>query len=250
MPVPAANSNGSAWLGAQAAAQQRIYTRGILLSAVLHAGVGFAIAYAPEPDPTRRPEVISVRMVAMPPAPKAAPAPTPPKPVPAKPTPAPLPKKVILPKRAQTVTKKPKPKPKPLDYDDALAALRDELADEQPLLKPPEVPVGVEAENTTEEDVPLSTGELDPIAAAWMLAVDRHVRKSYVVVQDFRGKRLRAELVAEIGPSGEVIGSPEITQSSGNPFYDDNVVRGLLRASPLPPPPRPGDWEFGFSADD
>lgn len=248
MPVHAANSNGSAWLDAQAAAQQRIYTRGILLSVVLHAAVGLAIAYAPEPDPIKRPEVISVRMIAMPPAPKAAPVPPAPKPVPAKPTP--VPKKVILPKRAQSVTKKPKPKPKPLDYDDALAALRDELADEQPLLKPPEVPVGVEAENTTDEDVPPSTGELDPIAAVWMRAVDLHVRKSYVVVQDFREKFLRAELIAEIGPSGEVIGLPEITQSSGNPYYDDNVVRALLRASPLPPPPAPGDWEFGFSADD
>jgi hypothetical protein len=41
-----------------------------------------------------------------------------------------------------------------------------------------------------------------------------------------------------------VIGEPRITRRSGNPWYDEGVVRGIQKASPLPPPPRAGDWDF------
>jgi colicin import membrane protein len=248
-----------AWLEAQDAAHQRGLVRGIALSFALHLLVGFAIAYAPKPDPIYLPEVISVRMVAMPAAsaptksaPKVAPAkPAAPEPVPAKPLPAPVPKKVILPKQAVVVKKKAKPKLDPLDYDDALDAIREELGDEEPLLKAPprvETVEGVEDRAPTEAEGAL--GQIDPDEAAWKLAVDRHMSNVYVVPQDFKGQGLRTALRVRLSAAGDVLGTPEVLRSSGNPYFDDTVKRALVRATPLPAPPEPGDFRLNFNADE
>jgi colicin import membrane protein len=247
-----------AWLEAQDAAHQRGLVRGIALSFALHLLVGFAIAYAPKPDPIYLPEVISVRMVAMPAAsaptksaPKVAPAkPAAPEPVPAKPLPAPVPKKVILPKQAVVVKKKAKPKLDPLDYDDALDAIREELGDEEPLLKAPPVETveGVEDRAPTEAEGAL--GQIDPDEAAWKLAVDRHMSNVYVVPQDFKGQGLRTVLRVTLSAAGDVLGTPEVLRSSGNPYFDDTVKRALVRATPLPAPPEPGDFRLNFNADE
>jgi TonB family protein len=50
--------------------------------------------------------------------------------------------------------------------------------------------------------------------------------------------------------SGEVLGTPRILRRSGNPWYDEGVVRSIQKASPLPPPPEPGDWTFIFDSDE
>ena len=44
--------------------------------------------------------------------------------------------------------------------------------------------------------------------------------------------------------------SPRITKKSGNPWYDEGVMRGLAKASPLPPPPEAGDWPMQFEPGD
>lgn len=246
------------WLEAQDAAHQRGLVRGIALSFALHLLVGLAIAYAPKPDPIYLPEVISVRMVAMPAAstptksaPKVAPAkPSAPEPVPAKPLPAPVPKQVILPKKAVVVKKKVKPKPEPLDYEDALDALREELGNEEPLLKAPPVETveGVEDRAPTEAEGAL--GQIDPDEAAWKLAVDRHMSNVYVVPQDFKGQGLRTVLRVMLSTAGDVLGTPEVLRSSGNPYFDDTVKRALVRATPLPAPPESGDFRLNFNADE
>ena len=38
--------------------------------------------------------------------------------------------------------------------------------------------------------------------------------------------------------------------SSGNPNFDDNAVRAVLQASPLPAPPASGDWPVLFNPTD
>ncbi len=252
-------SVSTTWLEAQEAIQQRNLRWGMVLSAVLHTGFGAFLAFAPDPEPVRLPEVISVRMVSLPAAPASArqaapePGPTPAKPLPA-PAPAPVPpKKVILPKRPAPVSKKPKrkPKPKPLEYDDALAALREELGEQVPA-------PGPVVEDAPEVDVEVSEAaqgnaggaEVDPEFAAWRLATRRRLKQVWVVPPDFLDRGLVAGLIVTLSDAGDVLGQPVVTRTSGDPYFDDNTVRALVRASPLPAPPDAGDWPFQFTADE
>ena len=54
----------------------------------------------------------------------------------------------------------------------------------------------------------------------------------------------------ELDASGGVVGEPRIVGRSGNPWYDEGVVRSIQKASPLPPPPEAGEWSFVFVADE
>jgi colicin import membrane protein len=47
---------------------------------------------------------------------------------------------------------------------------------------------------------------------------------------------LITQVAFEIDPDGRTTGV-RITQSSGNSSFDDSVVRAVIKASPLPPPP-------------
>jgi TonB family protein len=47
-----------------------------------------------------------------------------------------------------------------------------------------------------------------------------------------------------------VIGEPEIIRSSGNPFYDDNAKRAILKSSPLPAPPKAGKRSIIFTPEE
>jgi colicin import membrane protein len=53
-----------------------------------------------------------------------------------------------------------------------------------------------------------------------------------------------------LDPQGNVVGEPRITRRSGNPWYDDSVVRAIEKSSPLPPPPEAGEWPFVFRPED
>ena len=50
--------------------------------------------------------------------------------------------------------------------------------------------------------------------------------------------------------AGNVKGKPKIARRSGNPWYDDGVVRSIQKASPLPAPPEAGAWSFVFISDE
>ncbi len=257
-PDGSPSSVGVAWLAARERMHRRGLRTGLMLSVVLHAGVVGFLLLEPVPEVVRVPEVISVKMVALPGAPPAPPKAAPkaaaskpdPTPVPAR-APAPAPKKVILPKRPAPVSKKRKPKPEPLEYDDALAALRDELGE-------PDPPPTTEDEETEDELVEAmealaateGAAEEDREFARWRLATRRHMRQNWVVPPDFLGKGLVTGLLVTLRADGLVIGQPEVTHTSGDPYFDENTVRALVRASPLPPPPNAGEWPFKFSADE
>jgi len=243
--------NTARWTDEQETAQRRNFMRALVVSGGLHLLVGLLLVVAPKPEPTRLPEVISVRMVSLPKAASGvAPEAATPEPLPARPRPPPTPKKVVLPKQPSALSKKSKrkPKPKPLEYDDALAALRAELGEETPA---PDAPVAKQELSDAEvvESDP-SAEEADPKLLAWRAALERHVRRSWNVPPEFKGQSLRTRLMFTLTSGGEVLGKPEVIQSSGNPFYDDSTIRALMRASPLPPPPEPGEWTFHLFADE
>lgn len=241
-------SNADSWLETQEIIQRRIFLRALAFSFALHLGVAFLILFAPEPKPVRALAVLSVRMVTLPSAaisPAALPVKPPaPAPLPAKPKPVPVAKKVILPKRAGPAAKK--PKPKPLEYDEALAALREELGEEAPTEAPPAPQLAVVTEVVEAES---SGVRADPEIVAWRSATERHLRKNWRVPKEFMNRSLATKVMVTISVTGEVLGH-EITHPSSDPYWDDNIVRALVRASPLPPPPRPGDWPFQFKPEE
>ena len=53
----------------------------------------------------------------------------------------------------------------------------------------------------------------------------------------FATSRCAPSILVELDAGGAVVGEPRIVKRSGNPWYDDGVVRSIQKASPLPPPP-------------
>ena len=196
------------------------------------------------------PSVISVDLVAMPSA--ARPAPLPPKPVVKKP----IVKKVVLPKEAMRDPEKPKPvakrrepelapDPKPVvqeKYADVLAQLRAEAGEVAPK------PV-VTAKTAPQQ----SSGIGRPVApevAAWIRRTKAHIKPNWVLPPGFRTQELQTHVLVNIDRGGVVRGEPKITRSSGNPWYDDGVVRAIMKSSPLPAPPEADRWAFVFVPED
>lgn len=248
-------------LGASDALARRRFRAGLVASVLAHVVAFVLLFYAPSPAPRALYPVVSVELVAPPPA--ARPAPAPKRPVPAKPPPAPVAKKPIakkkvLPKEptAKAVKprrEKPRPaapptpaaKPEELDYEDALASLRAELGEEtgaSPL---------DEARRTADAQAQVQRAEtagraVDRELANWVLATRAHVRRAWVTPPEFLNRGLRTDLRVTLMADGTVLGSPEIVAGSGDPYFDENAVRAIRRASPLPAPPEAGEWPFRF----
>jgi outer membrane biosynthesis protein TonB len=202
---------------------------------------------APEIEMAAPPGVLSVDLVAAPAGPpKAVARSRPPAP--------PVPKKVLLPAEPAPVEPKPEPKsePKPApkpepkpepeeqEYADVLAGLRAEVGEET-------------TEVAEEATAPASTGRglpVSPEVAAWVREAKIHVRRSWVVPPGFRTQILETQVQVRLDARGAVIGAPEIVRRSGNPWYDDGVVRAIRMASPLPAPPASGEWTFVFVPED
>ena len=85
---------------------------------------------------------------------------------------------------------------------------------------------------------------------AWVRAAKIRVMDAWVVPPGFRLQALQTEVRVALSASGEVIGTPRIVRRSGNHWYDNGVVSGIQKASPLPPPPDPGEWTFIFVSDE
>ena len=240
------------------------FRRFMLASLVLHLVGAAALLITPSGTQIAPPLGVRVQLVSLPAvtpsreAPKPAPArPKPPKPAPAKPKP-PKPAPVVLPTQPTTPKPRPASKPKPEvkppepvpeappqeeEYVDVLDQLRAELGEESPAeTQPSQVaqagPIG------TPDGTPVS-----PVVAAWLRAAKAHVRRNWVVLPAFEMQSWVVTLSVDLDAAGNVRGEPSVEGRSGNPWYDENVVRSIQKASPFPPPPKPGRWKFVFLSD-
>jgi TonB family protein len=215
----------------------------LVLSVASHLVLLALLLVKPSYPVVSMPGVVSVELV-------AAPAPASPPRVVA--PPKPVPKKVVLP--AQPTTPKPKPKevaekvppPEPelveRDYSDVLAQLRADAGESaaEPAPSPP-APALAAAGSGGGVGRPVS-----PEVAAWVKKAKIHVRRDWILPPAFRTQALEAHVLVDLDAGGHVIGVPEVVRRSGNPWFDEGVVRAIQKASPLPPPPAADEWAFVF----
>jgi colicin import membrane protein len=235
------------------------FRRALILSCVAHVALLSVFYFGPtsHANTAALPGVITVDLVAAAPAPApvapAPPAPPPetPAPVPVeppKPPPPPPPQKVVLPREPTQLPEKmpPKPKPKPpapKDYDTLMRELRAQSGDARPEPVQAPRPTQVAAGGAS-----AGTVRVSPEIAAWIRDVKIHVHKNWIKTPGF--DRLETTLLVTLDAQGNVVGEPKIKQRSGNPYYDDSVVRAIQKASPLPKPPTPGEWTFVFPSEE
>lgn len=239
----------------------------VAISAVAHAVVVAVLVAGPafHPRPVMLPTVVTVDLVAAPPAPSPRPAPAP----------RPMPRKVVLPASpTRVVAPVPTPKPrqpdKPVeeDYDDLLKRLRADAGEDRPEpvdlrpKTPPAPPTPAATPTPAPAVVPdtraavtsTSRGAVgqraSPEVAAWVRDARIHVRREWVLAAGFRLQDLETHVEVELDRDGHVIGEPTITRRSGNPWYDESVVRAIEKADPLPAPPEAGRWPFVFRPED
>lgn len=243
--------------------RQREFRRMVSWSAVAHVCLlGLAVVSPRSSSNFDATQVIAVDLVSLPAPARAASRPPPKAPgapsVPAEKPPPPKPKQVVLPKNAERDPSKPKPEPKPApketppepapekDLDDLLAEMREDAGEDKPSETPPTTtavaPTGVPNSG--------ASVRVSPEVMAWMRKAKIHVRRAWVVPPGFRAEALETHVVVELDASGAVVGSPRVVRRSGNPWFDEGVVRGIEKSSPLPPPPRAGEWDFVFLPED
>jgi periplasmic protein TonB len=251
--------------------ERKQFRRLLLVSLLAHGALCLFLGYSPRSEVVMPKGVIAVELVSVPapaaprPAPAAAPAPKPAEPAPAPPPPPPEPKQVVLPKETAppppepkpAAEPKPKPKPEPVakpepekDYADVLSDLRSEVPDEPQVAVPSETPTPAPAPAQTAAIGSPTGSPVPPEFLAWERRARIHIRQNWVVPPSFRNQPLRTSIQVELDASGGVVGEPRIVGRSGNPWYDEGVVRSIQKASPLPPPPEAGEWSFVFVADE
>jgi colicin import membrane protein len=234
----------------------------IAISLAAHLVVVAAFGFSPESKISVPRGVVSVELVRAPAAARpttSAPVakPVPPKPVPIKPVP-PKSKKIVLPAEPTTpkiepkvakpevVEKPPLVQPTPeVEYEDVLAQLRAESGEDAP-------PTEIAKVEPTAIGSPGSPNgvAISPEVAAWLKRAKIHVRKNWVVPPGFRTQALEARVEVDLDASGGVRGTPRLSRRSGNPWYDEGVIRAIQKSSPLPPPPEAGKWNFVFMPED
>jgi outer membrane biosynthesis protein TonB len=276
------------WLDEDSLDHRQRMRNAMLVSLAIHGLVIALFAVSPPAQFTPLPNVLSVELVAAPPTaqptprakpsppPKAAPsepaAPPPPTPTPAPPV-AKAPVQVLpeeapgrirkaKPKVAPRIEAKPKPKPEPkqvpwrpkreksLSYEDAMAALGDELGVDETtdaLTPAPKRDEDSNAEAPSQRARPGAA--ISPELAAWNLAVQRLIQSKWVTPSSHRGRGFATSLELRLSASGELVGTPVVIRSSGDPFFDDNAVRALLTVAPLPPVTKPGRRIFIFRSE-
>ena len=179
----------------------------------------------PPPPPTEAKllpkEAAKAPEAAKPPPPAAKPAPAPPKPAP--------------------------PPTKQANIDDVLSQLRAEAGEE--------APDPVEQAALVASDVAGTGGgggnvRVSPELLAWLKSVRIHVRRSWVLAPGFRLEPLATQVRVNLDATGNVVGEPAVVRRSGNPWYDESVLRAIQKASPLPAPPRAGEWDFLFQPEE
>jgi outer membrane biosynthesis protein TonB len=236
-------SGAGEWLAAQQAGDQRRFLNLLAGSVVAHVGFVAVMGVMPAPPRPALPEVLRVDLVGLPAAPKArATRPRPPAP--------PVPKQIVLPKQAPGAVPRKKavpPPPEPVDYEDALSQLRNELGESLP-----EPVIPLESHATPADTLPqaAATGAVvDAETAAWQRAVSLHLRACWVTPPEYLNSRLVTKLHVILTSTGELVGAPRVTGPSGDPYFDDNTLRTVVKCAPLPRPPEPGSWRFAFTSE-
>jgi TonB family protein len=204
----------------------------------------------PKPPPPKNETVIPKAPQREPEKPKAKPEPEP------EPDPKPPPKEVAKVEAPKPPPPKPPP-PKPQEsYDDVLADLRAERGESRPdrVERPTrtanaEKP-GAGGTAATPAARASGTAAVAPEVASWLRAARLHVRQAWVLPAGLRREPLETQVEVELDGQGNVLSEPRVTRRSGNPWYDESVVRAVQKASPLPPPPEPGAWPFVFRPED
>jgi outer membrane biosynthesis protein TonB len=243
-------------------------------SVLVHAGLLGLVLVSPSFHEREPPRVISVELIAPSApaapaaAPKPAPAPAPPEAVPAPPPPPPppKPKQVVLPEKPTAPKPPDKAKPKPRekevfkeppkkqekDLDQLLAEMRgSDTTKPSPAAEPAAAPVDTATAKTGPTGAPSEGVEqITPEEAAWRARVRQRMKGIWIVPPGFRTQSLQTLVVVTLDSTGNIVGEPRIKKKSGNPWYDDGVMRGLAKASPLPPPPEAGDWVLQFEPGD
>jgi len=159
-----------------------------------------------------------------------------------KPEPKPEPKPVAKPKAEV----KPKPKPKPTPRDAAAQRqLRQELAREE---------AAIRAQRQEAELNALLAREASARAlATWTDKIRAKIRGNIILPPSINGNP-EAVFDVVLLPTGDVLGMPRLRRSSGDPRYDDAVLRAILKSSPLPRPDDPKiftrDLELRFRPQD
>lgn len=260
-------ATGAIRWGAVDAARRRAMRRVLVASAVAHAAGVALLAWSPALTPNTAAPLagaIPVELVAAPPspapAPRARPAP-PPKPVrekvvlPKDPQPAPKPKPKPEPEpRARPEPKpEPRPEPKPEPAARSLEDVMRELENEEGALEELEGVRQAAAPRATTPGVPGGSTRgvrVDPAVAGWLRRARIHVRRSWVLAPGFRTQALETHVRVRLDAQGNLLEEPTLTRRSGNPWYDESVLRALQKASPLPAPPEAGEWPFVFRPED
>ena len=150
------------------------------------------------------------------------------------PKPEPKPKAEVKPKPQPKPQPKaePMPKPKPAPPRDAAAQrqLRQELAREEQAIR---------AERQDAELRALLAREASTRAlAAWTDKIRAKIRGNIILPPSISGNP-EAIFDVVLLPTGDVLGTPRLRRSSGDPRYDDAVLRAILKSSPLPRPEEP-----------
>lgn len=229
----------------------------VVWSSLAHVGALGLVLSSPGDHAPAAPQVISVELSA---PPTSAPQPSAPsRPAAAPPPPKPKAKQVVLPEKPREPQPEKKAKPREREIfvepekkeekslDDLLAEMRGDA---------PESPSAAEEVETSVAPVPspgAAGGSGSPLSAEerdWHARVIRRMKGIWVVPPGFRTQSLETRVVVRLDATGNVLGTPEITQRSGNPWYDEGVVRGITKASPLPPPPEAGEWVMWFRPSD
>jgi colicin import membrane protein len=190
---------------------------------------------APKPEPKieakpepriEKPDIVEKAVPKPEPKPEAKPEPKPQPKAEVKPKPKPQPKP------QPKAEAKPKPQPKPAPPRDAAAQrqLRQELAREE---------AAIRAERQDAELRALLEREASTRAlAAWTDKIRAKIRGNIILPPSMSGNP-EAIFDVVLLPTGDVLGTPHLRRSSGDPRYDDAVLRAILKSSPLPRPDDP-----------
>ena len=95
------------------------------------------------------------------------------------------------------------------------------------------------------------------VSYGMMIAVQAGIRPEFDRLWSFARRHMRHAdgdrqglFAWRVDTQGNVLSEPKVVRRSGNPWYDESVVRAVQKASPLPPPPEAGIWPFVFKPED